>query len=81
MAELYRRMGESTGRQPTPFWQSLAVRPDLASSLWEWFEALMLTSGRFGRALKEMIARRVAYANAGTNSGVQGMYLRWSPLL
>ncbi len=45
MAELYRRMGEVTGRQPTPFWQSQAVRPDLASPLWEWFEALMLTDG------------------------------------
>jgi len=64
VAELYRHVEEVTGRQPSPFWQSQAVRPDLASPLWDWFEALMLTDGRLGRALKEMIATRVSYANA-----------------
>lgn len=60
----YARIGEVTGREPTPFWSAQAVRPDLAMALWPWFEAVMLADGRLGRALKEMIATRVSYANA-----------------
>ncbi len=40
------------------------MRRDLASPLWESFEEPMLTDGRLGRALKQMIATRVSYANA-----------------
>jgi uncharacterized peroxidase-related enzyme len=63
-AEFYRRVGLTTGSEPTPYWRAQATRPDLASSLWPWFEALMLKDGQIGRALKEMIATRVSYANA-----------------
>ena len=62
--ELYAAMHEVTGRDPTPFWQSQSTRPDLAAPLWSWFRALMLEEGLLGRALKEMIATRVSYANA-----------------
>jgi len=63
-AEFYRRVGAVTGRQATPYWRAQATRPDLAGSLWPWFETLMLEDGLLGRAMKEMIATRVSYANA-----------------
>jgi uncharacterized peroxidase-related enzyme len=63
-AELYERIRSVTRRDPTPFWQAQAVRPDLAAALFGWFEKLMLAEGMLGRALKEMLATRTSYANA-----------------
>jgi uncharacterized peroxidase-related enzyme len=61
---LYDHIRAVTGRDPTPFWQSQSVRPDLTERLFGWFEILMLEDGTLGRALKEMIATRTSYANA-----------------
>ena len=53
-----------TGRDPSPLFGALLLRPDLARPLFDWFAAVMTTDGRLGRPVKEMIATRVSYANA-----------------
>jgi uncharacterized peroxidase-related enzyme len=63
-AEFYEHIRSVTTRDPTPFWQAQAVRPELAGPLFGWFEKLMLEEGMLGRALKETIATRISYANA-----------------
>jgi uncharacterized peroxidase-related enzyme len=63
-AELRERIREVTGRDPSPLFGALLARPDLAAPLFEWFVAVMMSDGRLGRPMKEMIATRVSYANA-----------------
>ena len=58
------RIREVTGRDPSPLFGALLLRPDLAGPLFEWFAAVMTRDGSLGRPLKEMIATRVSYANA-----------------
>jgi uncharacterized peroxidase-related enzyme len=58
------RIREVTGRDPSPLFGALLIRPDLAGPLFEWFAAVMTRDGSLGRPLKEMIATRVSYANA-----------------
>src|ERR687891_2844290 len=53
-----------TGRDPSPLFGALLLRPDLGRPLFDWFAAVMTTDGRLGRPMKEMIATRVSYANA-----------------
>lgn len=55
---------DATGRDPSPLFSALMLRPDLARPLFDWFAAVMLADGRLGRPLKEIIATRVSYANA-----------------
>jgi uncharacterized peroxidase-related enzyme len=55
---------EATGREPSPLFGALLVRPELARPLFDWFAAVMMSEGRLGRQMKEMIATRVSYANA-----------------
>jgi uncharacterized peroxidase-related enzyme len=62
--ELRDRIREATGRDPSPLFGELLARPDLARPLFEWFAAVMMSDGRLGRPMKEMIATRVSYANA-----------------
>ena len=63
-ADVRARIREVTGRDPSPLFGALLLRPDLAGPLFEWFAAVMTRDGRLGRPLKEMIATRVSYANA-----------------
>jgi uncharacterized peroxidase-related enzyme len=63
-AELRDHIREVTGRDPSPLFDALALRPDLARPLFDWFAAVMMDDGRLGRPMKEMIATRVSYANA-----------------
>jgi uncharacterized peroxidase-related enzyme len=63
-AELRAHIEDVTGRAPSPLFEAISVRPDLARPLFDWFKAVMLTEGQLGRPMKEMIATRVSYANA-----------------
>jgi len=63
-AELRDHIREATGREPSPLFGALLVRPELARPLFDWFAAVMMSEGRLGRQMKEMIAIRVSYANA-----------------
>ena len=63
-SELREHIRDVTGRDPSPLFGALLLRPDLARPLFEWFVAVMMTDGRLGRPLKEMIATRVSFANA-----------------
>jgi uncharacterized peroxidase-related enzyme len=65
-ADVRVRIREVTGRDPSPLFGALLVRPDLAGPLFEWFAAVMTRDGSLGRPLKEMIATRVSHANACT---------------
>jgi uncharacterized peroxidase-related enzyme len=62
--ELRAHIREVTGRDPSPLFGALTLRPDLARPLFDWFAAVMMDDGRLGRPMKEMIATRVSYANA-----------------
>jgi len=62
--ELRDRIRDATGRDPSPLFGALLVRPELARPLFDWFAAVMMSEGRLGRPMKEMIATRVSYANA-----------------
>jgi uncharacterized peroxidase-related enzyme len=62
--ELRDHIREATGRDPSPLFGALLVRPELARPLFDWFAAVMLNEGRLGRQMKEMIATRVSFANA-----------------
>lgn len=63
-AELRAKIREATGREPSPLFGALLLRPELARPLFDWFAAVMMSEGRLGRPMKEMIATRVSYANA-----------------
>jgi uncharacterized peroxidase-related enzyme len=63
-AELSDHIREATGREASPLFSALLLRPDLARPLFDWFAAVMMGEGRLGRPMKEMIATRVSYANA-----------------
>jgi uncharacterized peroxidase-related enzyme len=63
-ANLRDHIREATGREPSPLFGALLARPDLARPLFDWFVAVMMSEGRLGRPMKEMIATRVSYANA-----------------
>lgn len=62
--ELRAHIREVTGRDPSPLFGALTLRPDLARPLFDWFAAVMMGDGRLGRPMKEMIATRVSYANS-----------------
>jgi uncharacterized peroxidase-related enzyme len=63
-AQLRAHIREVTGRDPSPLFGALTLRPDLARPLFDWFAAVMMDDGRLGRGMKEMIATRVSFANA-----------------
>lgn len=62
--ELRAHVEEVTGHPPSPLFDALMLRPDLARPLFDWFASVMLYEGELGRPLKEIIATRVSYANA-----------------
>jgi uncharacterized peroxidase-related enzyme len=64
VAGLRAHIHDVTGRDPSPLFGVLTLRPDLARPLFDWFAAVMIADGQLGKPMKEMIATRVSYANA-----------------